>query len=180
MALPVQECCARNMKGNIQLPPMTGSERSWECQRRPPGRALKGLQLPGMGQAVAQDVPGCHQRGQEQGVGTPLTTGEQTAVSDSNHDQGGCTGAVSAHCPLPTVPSPQPPGPLSRTCAPPLGTAQFLGLPMVPSFSLGIEMIPVHTEQDPKHWEEGSDCRPPRDTAWGHQGQRMASTSPGI
>lgn len=103
LALPVQECCARNMKGNIQLPPMTGSERSWECQRRPPGRALKGLQLPGMGQAVAQDVPGCHQRGQEQGVGTPLTTGEQTAVSDSNHDQGGCTGAVSAHCPLPTA-----------------------------------------------------------------------------
>lgn len=45
-----------------------------------PKKAVKGLQLPGVGQPVAQDVPGWQQRGQEQGVGTPLTPGEQTAV----------------------------------------------------------------------------------------------------
>lgn len=62
-----------------------------------PRKALKGLQPPGMGQPVAQDVPGWQQRCREQGVGTPLTPGRGTnSCSDNNHDMGGCTGAVTS------------------------------------------------------------------------------------
>lgn len=140
-----------------------------------PRKALKGLQLPGMGQPVAQDVSGWQCRGQEQGVGNPLSPGEQAAVVTITMTRGMCrTGAVTTHCPLPRATRTPEQSPRAHPCTTTF-TSQFLGLPTVPSLSLGTEMIPENTEQDPRHWEEGMACRPPRDTEWGHQGQRMAS-----
>lgn len=68
--------------------------------------------------------------------------------------------------------------PSTHPCSTQMGTVQFSAFPTASLLPLGTGTIPMATKQNPTHQEAGT-CRAQRDTARGHQGWRMASTSPG-